>query len=97
MQLKQILNSAQNEGVAKKYQNPDGGLNTKGREYFKRTEGDNLKPPVSKGQAQKSSKDAGRRKSFCSRMGGQKKKHNIDCTKNPNKDICKSLRKWDCG
>lgn len=84
------------EGVAKKYQNPEGGLNAKGRAYFKRTEGANLKPPVSKKEAEKSPAKAKRRKSFCSRMTGQKKMHNIDCSKTPDKDICKALRKWDC-
>ena len=29
--------------VAKKYQNPKGGLNERGRKYFKRKEGANLK------------------------------------------------------
>jgi hypothetical protein len=84
-----------NDGAPKKYQNPEGGLNAKGRAYYK-SKGHNLKPPVSKKQAKKSPKSAGRRKSFCSRMGGQKKMHNIDCRKTPDKDICKSLRKWDC-
>ena len=84
------------EGVAKKYQNPEGGLNAKGRAHFKRTEGANLKPPVSSTAAKKSPAKAKRRKSFCSRMGGQKKMHNIDCCKDPDKDICKALRKWDC-
>jgi hypothetical protein len=84
------------EGVAKKYQNPEGGLNAKGRAHFKRTEGANLKPPVSKKAAKKSPKKAGRRKSFCARMGGQKRMHNVDCRKDPDKDICKALRKWDC-
>jgi hypothetical protein len=83
------------EGVAKKYQNPEGGLNAKGRAHFNK-QGHNLKPPVSKDKAKKSPKAAGRRKSFCSRMGGQKRMHNIDCRKDPDKDICKSLRKWDC-
>jgi len=49
--------------VAKKYQNPKGGLNEKGREYFKRTEGSNLKRP------QKSGTD-GRRVSFAARFSG---------------------------
>lgn len=84
------------EGVAKKYQNPEGGLNAKGRAHFKRTEGANLKPPVSSTAAKKSPAKAKRRKSFCARMGGQKKMHNIDCSKDPDKDICKALRKWDC-
>lgn len=83
-------------GVQKKYQSPDGGLNRKGRAHFKRTEGANLKRPVSAKQAKKSPKSAKRRKSFCARMGGMKKKHNIDCSKTPDKSICKALRKWDC-
>ena len=49
--------------VAKKYQNPKGGLNEAGRKYFKRTEGSNLKAP------QKSGTD-GRRVSFAARFGG---------------------------
>ena len=35
--------------VAKKYQNPSGGLNEAGRKYFKRTTGANLKRPSKKG------------------------------------------------
>ena len=34
--------------VAKKYQNPTGGLNEAGRKYFKRTTGANLKRPSKK-------------------------------------------------
>jgi hypothetical protein len=49
--------------VAKKYQNPEGGLNEAGRKYFKRTEGSNLKAP------QKTGTD-GRRVSFAARFGG---------------------------
>jgi hypothetical protein len=48
--------------VAKKYQNPKGGLNQAGRDYFKRTEGANLKAPLKSG-------DSGRRASFLARMG----------------------------
>jgi len=36
--------------VAKKYQNPSGGLNEAGRKYFQRTEGSNLKSPVKSGK-----------------------------------------------
>jgi hypothetical protein len=49
--------------VKKAYQNPEGGLNEKGREYFKRTEGSNLKRP------QKTGTD-GRRVSFAARFSG---------------------------
>lgn len=85
-------------GVPKSLQAEDGGLNKKGRAHFKKKEngGHDLKPPVSKEAAKKSPKKAGRRKSFCARMGGQKKKHNIDCSKTREKAICKALSKWDC-
>lgn len=48
---------------AKKYQNPKGGLNQAGRDYFKRTTGANLKAPVKSG-------DNPRRASFLARMAG---------------------------
>ena len=50
----------------KKYQNKSGGLNQAGRDYYKRTEGSNLKAPVT-GKVKPGSKDAKRRKSFCAR------------------------------
>ena len=83
--------------VQKKYQNPKGGLNKAGRAYFKRTTGANLKPPVSAEKAKKSPKAAARRKSFCARMQGMKKKRTGSKTANdPNSRINKALRKWDC-
>lgn len=83
--------------VQKKYQNPSGGLNEKGRAYFKKKTGANLKSPVSKEAASKSEKAASRRKSFCARMEGMKKKLTSDKTaKDPNSRINKSLRAWDC-
>ncbi len=73
-----------------------GGLNAKGRASAKR-QGMNLKPPVSRSQAKKSPKAAARRKSFCARMKGMKKKLTSKKTaRNPNSRINKSLRKWDC-
>ena len=49
--------------VAKKYQNPKGGLNAAGRAYFKRKEGSNLKRPLKTGTSP-------RRVSFAARFGG---------------------------
>jgi len=96
MKLNQIVTLNLNiEGVAKKYQSSEGGLNAKGRAHYN-SKGHNLKTPVTKKQAKGSPKSAGRRKSFCSRMGGQKKMYNIDCRKDPEKAICKSLKRWDC-
>lgn len=83
--------------VQKKYQNPSGGLNKKGRDFFKKTTGANLKAPVSQEEASKSPKSAKRRKSFCARMEGMKKKLTGSKKANdPNSRINKALRAWDC-
>lgn len=77
--------------------NPAGGLNAKGRASYNRTTGGNLKPPVKKAEAARSPKSAARRKSFCARMEGMKKKNTSSKTaKDPNSRINKSLRAWDC-
>lgn len=71
-----------------------GGLNAKGRASYKKGK---LKPPVSRKQAKKSPKAAARRKSFCARMKGMKKKLTSKKTaRDPNSRINKALRKWDC-
>lgn len=80
--------------VAKKHQNPKGGLNKAGREHFKRTEGANLKPAVSAKQAAKSPKAAARRKSFCARMSGVKGPMKDEKGRPTRKAL--ALRKWDC-
>lgn len=73
--------------------NPSGGLNAKGRASAKK-QGMNLKPPAPK---PKTASDAARKKSFCARMSGMKKKLTSRKTaSNPNSRINKSLRKWDC-
>ena len=67
-----------------------GGLNARGRASYNRATGGNLKAPTK-------SKTSGRRKSFCARMGGMKKKLTGAKTKrDPNSRINKALRKWDC-
>lgn len=80
--------------VAKKYQNPSGGLNAAGRKYYKSKEGANLKKPVSAKQAKKSPKDAKRRKSFCARMSGVKGPMKDKDGKPTRKAL--ALKKWDC-
>jgi hypothetical protein len=78
----------------KEGQNPEGGLNAKGRASYKKG---TLKPPVSAKQAKRSPKAAARRKSFCARMSGMKKRLTSAKTANdPNSRINKALRKWDC-
>jgi len=83
----------------KEGKNPEGGLNAKGRAAYKRANPGKpgLKPPVKLAEAKRSSKAAARRKSFCARMTGMKKKLTSAKTANdPNSRINKSLRAWDC-
>ena len=51
--------------VAKRFQNPEGGLNEAGRKHFKKSEGANLKRPLSSGTSP-------RRVSFAARFAGMK-------------------------
>ena len=60
-----------------------GGLNRKGIESYRREN--------------PGSKAANRRKSFCARMGGMKKRLTSAKTANdPDSRINKALRKWNC-
>jgi hypothetical protein len=75
---------------------PAGGLNAKGRASYNRANPGKpgLKPPAPK---PKTERDAARRKSFCARMTGMKKKLTSAKTANdPNSRINKSLRAWNC-
>ena len=82
--------------LTSKHKSPSGGLNAAGRRAAKR-QGSNLKPPVSAKQAKKSKKAAGRRKSFCARMKGMKRRlTSAKTARDPNSRINKALRKWDC-
>jgi hypothetical protein len=84
----------------KEGKNPEGGLNKKGiASYRKENPGSNLSLAVTTkpSKLKKGSKSANRRKSFCSRMSGMKKKLTSAKTANdPNSRINKSLRKWNC-
>ena len=72
----------------KEGKNPNGGLNAKGRASAK-AQGMNLKPHQPEGGS--------RKKSFCARMEGMKKKLTSEKTaKDPNSRINKSLRAWKC-
>lgn len=80
----------------KEGKDPKGGLNAKGRaSYNKANPGKpGLKPPAPN---PKTKEDEGRRKSFCARMQGMKKKLTSKKTANdPNSRINKSLRAWNC-
>ena len=73
------------------------GMTKKGvAAYRKANPGSKLKTAVT-GKVKKGSKDAKRRKSFCARMEGMKKRRTSAKTaRDPNSRINKSLRKWNC-
>ena len=77
-----------------------GGLNQKGVDSYRRENpGSKLKTAVTTkpSKLKKGSKSANRRKSFCARMSGMKKKLTSAKTANdPDSRINKSLRKWNC-
>jgi hypothetical protein len=84
----------------KEGKNPEGGLNQKGVESYRRENpGSKLQTAVTTkpSKLDPDSKSAKRRKSFCARMGGMKKRLTSAKTANdPDSRINKALRKWNC-
>ncbi|MEC8551658.1 MAG: DUF6321 domain-containing protein, partial [Pseudomonadota bacterium] len=77
-----------------------GGLNAKGvASYRAANPGSKLKTAVTTkpSKLKKGSKAANRRKSFCARMKGMKKRlTSAKTARDPDSRINKSLRKWNC-
>ena len=77
-----------------------GGLNRKAIASYRRANpGSKLSMAVTTkpSKLKKGSKAANRRKSFCARMGGMKKRlTSAKTARDPNSRINKSLRKWNC-
>jgi hypothetical protein len=100
LSFKQYLTEKSPAWQRKEGKNPEGGLNKKGVESYRRENpGSKLQTAVTKdpSKIKKGSKDDKRRKSFCSRMRGLKKKLTSKKTANdPNSRVNKSLRKWNC-
>jgi hypothetical protein len=84
----------------KEGQSESGGLNRKGIESYRRANpGSKLSMAVTTkpSKLKPGSKAANRRKSFCSRMSGLKRKLTSSKTANdPNSRVNKALRKWNC-
>jgi hypothetical protein len=84
----------------KEGKNPSGGLNAKGVASYRRANpGSKLKTAVTTkpSKLKPGSKAANRRKSFCARMSGMKKRlTSAETANDPNSRINKSLRKWNC-
>jgi putative hemolysin len=77
-----------------------GGLNKKGiASYRRENPGSKLSMAVTTkpSKLKKGSKAANRRKSFCARMGGMKKRlTSAKTAHDPDSRINKALRKWNC-
>ena len=71
--------------MRKEHKSETGGLTQKGREYFKRKEGSNLKPPVKSGKNP-------RRVSFAARFAGMKGPMKND--KGEPTRLALALKKW---
>jgi Domain of unknown function (DUF6321) len=83
-----------------KYKNPEGGLTKSGVMAYRREHpGSKLQTAVTTkpSKLKKGSKAANRRKSFCARMGGMKKRlTSAKTARDPDSRINKALRKWNC-
>ena len=86
--------SEKKKGVSmrKEHKNPTGGLSQKGRDYYNRKTGSNLKRPVT--ESNPKGKNKGRKKSFCARMSGVKGPMKDDKGKPTRKAL--ALKKWKC-
>jgi hypothetical protein len=84
----------------KEGQSESGGLNRKGIESYRRENpGSKLSMAVTTkpSKLKPGSKAANRRKSFCARMGGMKKRlTSAKTARDPDSRINKALRKWNC-
>ena len=98
--IKKVVKEAIEESnLRAKHKSPSGGLTQAGRDYYNRTAGANLQAPVTTkpSKLKKGSKAANRRKSFCARMGGMKKRlTSAETANDPDSRINKALRKWNC-
>ena len=84
----------------KEGQNPSGGLNRKGIQSYRAAHpGSKLSMAVTTkpSKLKPGSKAANRRKSFCARMGGMKRRlTSAKTARDPDSRINKALRKWNC-
>jgi hypothetical protein len=96
--------SAPAQGVAEDWQKANKKDKTDGmskkavKAYRRENPGSKLQTAVTTkpSKLKKGSKASKRRSSYCSRSKGQKDMHNIDCSKTPDKAICKARRRWNC-
>ena len=83
---------------ANKHDNTDGMSQKAVNAYRREHPGSKLKTAVTTkpSKLKRGSKASKRRSSYCSRSRGQMKMHSINCSKTPDKAICKARRRWNC-
>lgn len=98
--LKDFIAEASPAWTRKEGKNPEGGLNRKGiASYRRENPGSKLSMAVTTkpSKLKPGSKSANRRKSFCARMSGMKKRlTSAETARDPDSRINKALRKWNC-
>jgi len=98
--LKDFIAEAAPAWTRKEGKSESGGLNRKGiASYRRENPGSKLSMAVTTkpSKLKPGSKAANRRKSFCARMGGMKKRlTSAETARDPDSRINKALRKWNC-
>ena len=103
-EVEEVINTKQSVDVCEDWQKVNkkdktSGMSRKAVKAYRREHpGSKLQTAVTTkpSKLKKGSKASKRRKSFCARSNGQKKMHHIDCSKTPDKAICKARRRWNC-
>jgi len=85
---KPIAHTTKGKGAHYSPTSKGAGMTAAGRTAYNKKNGSNLKPPA---PHPTTSKDAGRRKSFCARMQGV-----VSHAKGPALRAKASLKKWNC-
>jgi hypothetical protein len=98
--FKEFIQESSPAWQRKEGKSESGGLNKKGiASYRKANPGSHLSMAVTTkpSKLKPDSKAANRRKSFCARMSGMKKRlTSAKTARDPDSRINKSLRKWNC-
>ena len=93
---KPIRKTTKEKGANYRPTKKGAGMTRKGvKAYRKKNPGSKLKTAVT-GKVKKGSKAAKRRKSYCARSAGQKRKSSAKTRNNPNSRINQARRRWKC-
>ena len=93
---KSIRKTTKGKGANYRPTKKGAGMTKKGvKAYRRKNPGSKLKTAVT-GKVKKGSKAAKRRKSYCARSAGQKRKSSAKTRNDPNSRINQARRRWKC-